>query len=104
MDNNVLEKNKNVNIGFLSKTQLKKKIESLSESKPKRNRNGKEGINKENNYKNIPDAPRKRCYKCNSENHLALDYNQKPSWKTESRFPQTLKIQYKPQNPMLSLW
>ena len=99
-DTSVLEKTKNVNIGFLSKSQLKQKLEGLSESKnTKRNRNGKEGINKENNYKKIPDAPRKKCFKCGNHNHLALDCNQKPSWKTEPRFPKTQRIQYQPQNP-----
>jgi hypothetical protein len=98
-DKKVLENPKSVNIGFLSKSQLKQRLEGLSESsKTKRNRNGKEGINKENNYKNVPDAPRKKCFKCGNHNHLALDCNQKPSWKTESRFPKTQKIQYQPQN------
>ena len=56
---------KEVNIGYLSKSQLKKKIDSLPKtSQVKRNRNRKEGINKANDYKHIPDAPRKRCFRC----------------------------------------
>lgn len=65
---------KNVNIGYLSKSQLKQRLESLSKSgKVKRNMNGKEDINKANNYKNIPEAPKKKCFKCGNQNHLALD-------------------------------
>ena len=55
------EKEKNVNIGYLSKYQLKKKLDSLPESSNvKRNINGKEGINKVNDYKHLPDAPKKK--------------------------------------------
>ena len=69
--------NKSKNIGLLSKRQLKDKICEVSNKKkmptPKRNRNGKMGINKETNYKFIPNAPRKTCFTCGNSNHLAID-------------------------------
>jgi hypothetical protein len=53
------------NIGLLSKKQLRKKISEVTNRQlaatAKRNRNGKVGINKENNYMYIPNAPRKVC-------------------------------------------
>lgn len=39
-------------------------------SKTKKNRNGKLGINKKDNYSYIPNAPRKLCNNCGSSNHL----------------------------------
>ena len=39
----------------------------------KRNRNGKEGINKENNYQYVPAAPTKTCHNSGNTNHLAID-------------------------------
>ena len=57
---NSYDKVKEVNVGYLSKSQLKKKLNSLQESRfVKRNKNGKVGINKANDYKHLPDAPRK---------------------------------------------
>ncbi|KAL8101508.1 hypothetical protein AgCh_033420 [Apium graveolens] len=38
--------------------------------KKKKNRNGKIGINKSNNFAYVADAPRKKCEKCGSVNHL----------------------------------
>ena len=68
------DRGKEMNIGHLSKSQLKKKLEFLTKSKNfKRNRNGKLGINKANDYKHLPDAPRKKCHKCGNQNHLAVD-------------------------------
>ena len=75
-----------MNIGYLSKSQLKKKIDSLPKTiQVKRNRNGKEGINKANDYKHIPDAPRKRCFRCENQNHLAIDCKVKVVKKSESK-------------------
>ncbi|KAK1384550.1 hypothetical protein POM88_022285 [Heracleum sosnowskyi] len=65
------------NIGLLSQKQLKEKVCEVTgkQKSPtiKRNGNGKVGINKENNYKFIPNAPRKCCYTCCNSNHLAID-------------------------------
>ena len=65
------------NVGLLSKSQLNRKLSNLTgKSKkkgPKRNRNGKQGIDKANGYKLNPDAPRKWCFKFGNTNHLALD-------------------------------
>ena len=38
--------------------------------KRKKNRNGKIGINKSNNFAYVANAPRKKCEKCGSSNHL----------------------------------
>ena len=93
------------NIGLLSKSQLNKKlskITGLSDKKgPKRNRNGKQGIDKRNGYKMNPDAPRKRCYKCGNTNHLALDCRKQIRKKTE--IPSSDKggrsVNFKPDSP-----
>ncbi|KAK1371594.1 hypothetical protein POM88_037686 [Heracleum sosnowskyi] len=65
------------NVGLLSQKQLKDKICMVTDKKQeatvKRNRNGKVGINKENGYKYIPNAPRKCCFNCGNSNHLAID-------------------------------
>lgn len=46
----------------MSKSQVKQRLESLFESSmTKGNMNGKEGTNKENNYKKILDTPRGKC-------------------------------------------
>lgn len=68
---------KEINIGLMSKKQLKKKLNELPEIKKdknmKTNRNGKEGVNKSNNYQYIPNTPRKACFKCGNTNHLATN-------------------------------
>ncbi|KAL8134196.1 hypothetical protein AgCh_009303 [Apium graveolens] len=65
------------NIGLLSARQLKKKIYEVTDKpqikSPKRNRNGKQGISKDSNYKVVPNAPRKTCFNCGNTNHLAID-------------------------------
>ena len=98
------EKKREINISYLSKSQLKKKINSQSgSSKVKRNRNGKEVINKTNDYKHIPDAPSKRCFRCGNQNHLALDCKFKVAKKLESKTKveskQTLRHLYIPPDP-----
>ena len=70
-------KDKKVNVGFLSNKQLKDKLDnievkSVPKNKKKKNRNGKLGTNKHNNYTHDMYAPRKVCYKCGSVNHLAM--------------------------------
>ena len=68
------EKEKEINNSYLSKSQMKKKLDSLPVSKnAKRNRNDKKGIIKANDYKHLTNAPRKRCHKCGNKNHLAID-------------------------------
>ncbi|KAK1389761.1 hypothetical protein POM88_017939 [Heracleum sosnowskyi] len=70
-------KAKDVNIGHLSNKQLKGKLENIEvkdEVKKKKNRNGKVGINKHNNYTPDKYAPRKTCVKCGSVNHLSTNY------------------------------
>ncbi|KAL8125144.1 hypothetical protein AgCh_012717 [Apium graveolens] len=49
---------------------------------PKRNRNGKQGISKESNYKVVPNAPRKTCFDCGNTNHLAIDCRRSKKMKT----------------------
>ena len=61
--------NQQVNVGYLSSKQLKDNLEnieikSVPTIKKKRNRNGKVGINKNNNYTPDKHAPRKVCSKC----------------------------------------
>ena len=64
-----------VNIGLMTKKQLKYKLKEIKNvnkvKEARKNRNGKEGVNKSNDYKHVPDAPRKTCHNCGSSNHLA---------------------------------
>ncbi|KAL8133942.1 hypothetical protein AgCh_009127 [Apium graveolens] len=68
---------KEKNIGLLSARQLKKKLSEVTDKpqvkSPKRNRNSKQGISKDSNYKVVHNAPRKTCFKCGNSNHLAID-------------------------------
>ena len=68
---------KEKNIGLLSKGKLEKKINDITgkvkPKPPKRNMNGKQGIDKSNNYAYIQNAPRKTCFNCGNTNHLAID-------------------------------
>ena len=96
---------KQKNIGLLSKSQLNKKLSNItgkSEKKgPKRNRNGKQGIDKANGYKLNPDAPRKCCFKCGNTNHLALDCRKVIRKKTDIPLSDRSgrSVRYKPENP-----
>ena len=69
------EKLKEANVGLMTDKQFKhklKEVKSVNKKKESRkNRNGKVGINKNNNYTPIPNAPRKTCHNCGSTNHLA---------------------------------
>ena len=93
------------NVGLLSKSQLNKKLSNItgkSERKgPKRNRNGKQGIDKANGYKINPDAPRKCCFKCGNTNHLSLDCRKVMRKKTQiPLFDKSGRsIRFKPENP-----
>ncbi|KAK1379515.1 hypothetical protein POM88_026259 [Heracleum sosnowskyi] len=75
------------NVGLLSQKQLKDKICEVIDKKRelivKRNRNGKVGINKDNGYKYVPNAPRKYCFTCGNYNHLAIDYRKSKKKITE---------------------
>ncbi|KAK1369394.1 hypothetical protein POM88_035486 [Heracleum sosnowskyi] len=92
------------NVGLLSQKQLKDKICEVTDKKKeatvKRNGNGKIGINKENNYQFIPNAPRKCCFNCGNSNNLAIDC--KKSLKKVTEIPlsdvRNRSIFYKPQN------
>ncbi|KAK1394768.1 hypothetical protein POM88_013824 [Heracleum sosnowskyi] len=101
------------NVGLLSQKQLKDKICEVTDKKKeatvKRNRNGKIGINKENGYKYIPNAPRKSCFNCGNSNHLAIDC--KKSLKKSTEIPisdvRSRSVFYKPQDTCFhcdSLW
>ncbi|KAK1374041.1 hypothetical protein POM88_030234 [Heracleum sosnowskyi] len=91
------------NVGLLSQKQLKDNICEVTDRKKeaivKRNRNGKIGINKENGYKYIPNAPRKCCFNCGNSNHLAIDC--KKSLKKSTKIPisdvRSRSVFYKPQ-------
>ena len=50
-------------------------VSKTKDKRNKKNRNGKVGINKHNNYAPYMYAPRKVCAKCGSVNHLSIDYN-----------------------------
>ncbi|KAL8089938.1 hypothetical protein AgCh_039411 [Apium graveolens] len=107
------EKTAEVNIGLMTKKQLKHKLEDVKNANkvksPRKNRNGKEGVNKSNDYKPVPDAPRKTCHNCGSSNHLASfcrknkNINSLPSKSgVKSQY-----VRYKPQNTCFhygSLW
>ena len=96
---------KGKNIGLLSKGQLKKKLSEVTQKSqvksPKRNRNGKQGISKESDYKNVLNSPRKTCYNCGNTNHLAIDCRKNKKEKTA--IPKSdvrgRSVFYKPQNP-----
>ncbi|KAL8092285.1 hypothetical protein AgCh_034541 [Apium graveolens] len=64
-----------VNIGLMTKKQLKHKLKEIRNANKvkaaRKNRNGKKGVNKSNNYMPIPNAPRNKCYNCGNSNHLA---------------------------------
>ena len=74
---------------------------SKSPNNHKRNRNGKQGINKSNNYKYIPGASRKTCFTCGNTNHLAIDCR-KSKRKEKAIHISDIRnrvINYKPQYP-----
>ncbi|KAK1378640.1 hypothetical protein POM88_025384 [Heracleum sosnowskyi] len=66
---------KQVNVGLMTEKQFKhklKEVKSVNKQKMfKKNRNGKVGINKRNDYLPNSVAPRKTCHSCGSTNHLA---------------------------------
>ena len=62
---------------------LKKKRKKSKKKKPKRN--GKVGINKNNNYAYVKNASRKICMNCGSSNHLTHMYK-KPKNKNKNKF------------------
>ena len=71
---------KNENVESKDTSSSSKKLDKTNdmvktkEIKKNKNRNGKVGINKHNNYDFDVYAPRKVCAKCGSTNHLFIDY------------------------------
>ena len=55
------------------KVESKDNVSNTKEKNKKKNRNGKVGINKHNNYAPDMYAPRKVCAKCDSANHLSIN-------------------------------
>ncbi|KAL8134682.1 hypothetical protein AgCh_009637 [Apium graveolens] len=107
------EKTAEVNIGLMTKKQLKHKLKDVKNANkvksPRKNRNGKEGVNKSNDYKPVPDAPRKTCHNCGSSNHLAsfCRKNKKINSLPSKSGVKSQSVRYKPQNPCFhcgSLW
>ncbi|KAL8155955.1 hypothetical protein AgCh_001127 [Apium graveolens] len=107
------EKTAEVNIGLMTKKQLKHKLKDVKNANkvksPRKNRNRKEGVNKSNDYKPVPDAPRKTCHNCGSSNNLASfcrknkNINSLPS----KSGVKSQSVRYKPQDPYFyygSLW
>ena len=99
------EKTAEVNIGLMTKKQLKHKLKDVKNANkvksPRKNRNGKEGVNKSNDYKPVLDAPRKTCHNCGNSNHLVSfcrknkNINSLPS----KSGVKSQSVRYKPQNP-----
>ncbi|KAL8108495.1 hypothetical protein AgCh_024806 [Apium graveolens] len=107
------EKTAEVNIGLMTKKQLKHKLKNVKNANkvksPRKNRNGKKGVNKSNDYKPIPEAPRKTCHNCGSSNHLAsfCRKNKNINFLPSKSGVKSQSVRYKPQNPCFhcgSLW
>ncbi|KAL8092703.1 hypothetical protein AgCh_034819 [Apium graveolens] len=107
------EKPTEVNVGLMTKKQLKHKLKDVKNvnkvKSPRKNRNEKDGVNKSNDYKPVPNAPRKICYNCENSNHLASfcrknkNINPLPS----KSGVKSQSVRYRPQNPCFhcgSLW
>ena len=99
---------KEKNIVLLSKGKLEKKINGITgnvKTKPpsKRNRNGKQGIDKSNNCAYIQNAPRKTCFNCGNTNHLDFDCRKvkKNANEVSSLDIRSRLVNYKPQNHCL---
>ncbi|KAK1360650.1 hypothetical protein POM88_045124 [Heracleum sosnowskyi] len=98
-----VKKTEKKNVGLLSQKQLREKVSDAigkqNITTVKRNRNGKVGINKENNYKFIPNAPRKCCFNCGNSNHLAIDCRKSKKKVTEipKSDVRSRSVFYKPQ-------
>ena len=90
---------------MLSKGKLEKrisdKIGKIKPKAPKRNKNGKQGIDKSNNYAYIQNAPRKTCFNYGNTNHLAIDCRKvkKKATDVSSSDIRSRSVNYKPQNP-----
>lgn len=97
----------------MTKKQLKHKLKEITSvnkvKAARKNRNGKEGVNKSNNYMLVSNASRKKSYNCGNSNHLASfcrknkNINSLPS-KSGAK---SQSIRFKPQNPYFhcgSIW
>ncbi|KAL8135039.1 hypothetical protein AgCh_009891 [Apium graveolens] len=102
-----------VNICLMTKKQLKhnlKEIRNVNKVKAARkNRNGKEGVNKSNNYMHVPNAPRNKCYNCGNSNNLAsfCRKNKNINSLPPKSGVKSQSVRFKPQNPCFhcgSLW
>ncbi|KAL8112866.1 hypothetical protein AgCh_020248 [Apium graveolens] len=102
-----------VNIDLMTKKQLKHKLKEIRNvNKVKaamKNRNGKEGVNKSNNYMPVPNAPRKKCYNCGNSNHIAsfCRKNKNINSLPPKSGVKSQSVRFKPQNPCFhcgSLW
>ena len=95
---------------------MKDKLENIETKtvpspKKKKNRNGKVGINKNNNYTPDKHAPRKVCSKCGSSNHLAMQcknvvptiFSQSMPANVNQNFSGFPQMPFLP-NLLLSLW
>ena len=70
-----MAKKKEVNIGHLSMSKLKKETWQLIRVKICQKEHKWQGrYYKANDYKHLPDAPRKRCHTCGNQTHLVIDY------------------------------
>ena len=102
-----------INIGLMTRKQLKHKLKDVKNvnkvKPPRKNRNGKEGVNKSNNFKPIPNAPRKLCYNCGKADHLAsfCRKNKNINVLPPKSGVKKQSARYMPQNPCFhcgSLW
>ncbi|KAL8097342.1 hypothetical protein AgCh_030472 [Apium graveolens] len=102
-----------VNIGLMTKKQLKHKLKEIRNvnkvKAARKNRNGKEGVNKRNNYMHVPNAPRKKCYNCGNSNHLAsfCRKNKNINSLPPKSGVKSQSVRFKPKNPCFhcgSLW
>ncbi|PKC52453.1 hypothetical protein RhiirA1_481463 [Rhizophagus irregularis] len=104
---------KQVNIGLMTQKQLKHKLKEVKKEnrikEPRKNRNGKVGINKSNNYMPVPNAPRKTCHNCGNPNHLAsfCRKNKDINAMSPKSEVKTRNTRFRPENPCFhcgSLW
>ena len=88
----------------MSKGKLKKKLDDVTGTvktkAPKRNRNGKQGINKSNNYAYVQNVAKKTYFNYGNTNHIAIDCrkNKKKEIVISSSDIRSRLVNYKPKN------